>query len=123
MKLRFRQNSLRLRVNQREVERLASGVAVSEEVVFPGNARMNYTLQTSRAHLPEATYDGGHIRVFAPEELVRGWADSEQIGIYFDLPAGASVLTVAIEKDLECIDGPPDERDPEAFPRTAEKVC
>jgi hypothetical protein len=123
VKLRFRKNSLRLRVNQREVQRLASGAAISEEVVFPGNARITYSLQASPEHSPQAKYEAGNISVFAPEELLQEWAEGEQIGIYFDLPADRSVLTVAIEKDLECVDGPPDERDPDAFPRTAEKVC
>jgi len=114
---------LRLRVNQREVQSLASGAAVSEEVVFPGNARMTYTLQASRNPTPEASYKAGTISVLAPAELVRDWARGEQIGIYFDLPADRSVLTVAIEKDLECVDGPPEEKDPEAFPRAIEKAC
>lgn len=61
--------------------------------------------------------------MLAPGELVQDWAEGEQIGLYFDLPADSSVLTVAIEKDLECVDGPPEEKDPDAFPRAAEKVC
>jgi hypothetical protein len=123
VKLRFRQNSLRLRVNQREVQSLASGTALTEEVVFPGNARMAYTLQASRDDTPQASYRAGNISVLAPAELVRDWASSEQIGIYFDLPADTSVLTVAIEKDLECVDGPPEEKDPDAFPRAVETAC
>jgi hypothetical protein len=61
--------------------------------------------------------------VLAPEAVVHEWAEGEQIGLYFELPAGASALTIAIEKDLECIDGPPEEKDPDAFPRIVEKVC
>ena len=123
MKLRFRKNSLRLRVNQREVESLSSGAAVTEEVLFPGKARMTYTLQASREPAPQASYRAGEISVLVPAELVRDWAAGEQIGIYFDLPAETSVLTIAIEKDLECIDGPPEEKDPDAFPRALEKTC
>lgn len=123
MKLRFRKNSLRLRLNQGEVQSLASGAAVTEEVVFPGQAPMTYTLQASRENSAQARYEGGHISVLAPEALVHGWAGGEEIGLYFELPAGTSALTIAIEKDLECVDGPPEERDPDAFPRTAEKVC
>ncbi len=123
VKLRFRKNSLRLRVNQREVQSLASGAAVTEEILFPGNARMTYTLQAFREHAAQANYAAGNISVLAPQELVNDWAGGEQIGLYFDLPAGRSVLTVAIEKDLECVDGPPEERDPDAFPRAVENVC
>ncbi|MFL6414107.1 MAG: DUF7009 family protein [Bryobacteraceae bacterium] len=123
MKLRFRRNSLRLRVNQLEVRSLANGTAVTEEVLFPGNVRMTYALQPSREDSPQANYDSGNISVCAPEHLVRDWAEGNGIGLYFELPAGNSVLSVAIEKDLECIDGPEEEKDPDAFPRTAEKAC
>jgi hypothetical protein len=123
VKLRFRKNSLRLRLNQGEVQSFASGDVVTEEVVFPGHARMSYSLRTSREDSPQATYEGGHISVLAPEAVVHEWAGGEQIGLYFELPAGASALSIAIEKDLECIDGPPEEKDPDAFPRLAEKVC
>jgi hypothetical protein len=123
VKLRFRKNSLRLRLNQPEVESVASGAAVTEEVAFPGHARMTYSLQASQEDSPQVTYERGHIAVLAPEALVRDWAGGEQIGLYFELPAGASALTVALEKDLECVDGPPEERDPDAFPRPVEEVC
>ncbi len=44
--------------------------------------------------------------MLAPEDLVQTWAGGEEIGLYFQLPAASSILTIAIEKDLECVDGP-----------------
>jgi hypothetical protein len=115
MKLRFRKNSLRLRVNQHEVEGLAAGALLKEQVVFPGDGHLSYTLQSSPD--ARASFDQGVIRIFAPQEEVSEWAKSESIGMYFEFPANGASLRVAIEKDLECLDGPPDERDPDAFPR------
>lgn len=123
MKLRFRKNSIRLRINQREVQALASGVAIREEIHFPGSTQMTYILQTSAGTSPQATFEGGTISVLAPRELVQHWAHGEEIGLYFDLPAEQSTLVVAIEKDMECLDGPPGERDPDAFPRMSGKAC
>lgn len=123
MKLRFRNNSLRLRVNRREVEGLAAGAILREEVHFPGDTRMSYVLETSRQASPEASFLQGVIRVAAPQEQVRAWASSDSIGIYFDLPADGASLRVAIEKDLECVDASPQERDPDAFPRGISKNC
>lgn len=117
MKLRFRQNSLRLRVNQREVEELASGITLQEDVNFPGSARMRYILEPYGQGMAAASFEGGTIRVSAPGNDVKEWANSEAIGMYFDLPVDGSSLKIAIEKDLECVDGPPEERDPDAFPR------
>jgi hypothetical protein len=119
MKLRFRGNSLRLRVNQREVRELASGSELREEVRFPGDAKMSYVLRSASSQGPGASFEEGAIVISAPQSKVERWASSDEIGMYFNLPAGPAELRVAIEKDLECVDGPPEERDPEAFPRTS----
>lgn len=56
--------------------------------------------------------------------MLTHWIGGEQIGLYFTLPTGAGPLKIAIEKDLICIDGVEDEKDPYAFPRElAEKAC
>jgi hypothetical protein len=124
MKLRFRANTLRLRVNQREVDTLAKGTALQERIAFPGDGDFAYVLETSMAPNWQASFHQGVIRVAAPSMEVKNWAaDEASLGIYFDLPANGSVLKIAIEKDLECVDGPEEERDPDAFPRTALKAC
>jgi hypothetical protein len=122
MKLRFRENSLRLRVNRREVEGLASGATLEERVLFPGNAGISYVLESSPDSSPRASFHDGVIRISTPEAFIKSWVDGDTIGIYFELPAGEAALKVAIEKDLECIEGPVEERDPDAFPR-AGKSC
>jgi len=123
MKLRFRGNSLRLRVNRREVAGLAAGAVLQEEVHFPGDGQISYVLETSPQSAPEASFQQGVVRVAAPQDQVREWASSDSIGLYFDLPANGTSLRVAIEKDLECVDGPPEERDPHAFSRDISKNC
>jgi hypothetical protein len=122
MKLRFRENSLRLRLNQREVARLASGGALEERVVFPGNASLSYILSPAADSSPEASFRDGAIRIATPKNMIEPWAADDSIGVYFDVPAGSAPLKIAIEKDLECLDLPPEERDPDAFPREA-KSC
>jgi hypothetical protein len=119
MKLRVRNNSLRLRLNRREVEGLAAGAALREQIHFPGNACLAYELDSSPASQPETTFTQGVIHISAPETMVSDWANSDEIGLYFDLPANGAALSIAIEKDLECIDGPVEERDPDAFPRAS----
>ncbi len=123
MKLRFRGNSLRLRLNRGEVETLASGTALREEVVFPNGAHFAYIFEPQANSSPQASFEGGVIRVAAPISKIRDWAHGESIGLYFDVSAQNATLKVAIEKDLECIDGQLEERDPDAFPRGQEKVC
>jgi hypothetical protein len=118
VKLRFRKNSLRLRVNRHEAADLASGSALEERVSFPGDACIRYVLEVSAQSSPKASFAENTIRVSAPQHLVRDWAANDTIGIYFDLPVNGSELRVAIEKDLECLEGPAEERDRDAFPRS-----
>lgn len=123
MKLRFRGNSLRLRVNRREVATLAGGETLREQVRFPGNCELNYLLESSGGTSPAASFDGNTIRIAAPLADVQTWANSELIGLYFDVAVNPELLKVSIEKDLECVDGPLEERDPEAFTRIPGKNC
>jgi hypothetical protein len=123
MKLRFRNNSLRLRVNQREVDDLAAGSAIEERVHFPADACISYVLEPSTRVDADASFENGTIRVRTPQQMIFNWAHSDSVGIYFEIPANGARLQVAIEKDLECVDGPPEEHDPDAFPRSVGKVC
>lgn len=123
MKLRFRNNSLRLRLNQREAEALASGGKLQEKVFFPDGNALSYSLEATAKIQPEASFQEGAIRVTAPHPDLRKWAESSEIGIYFELPVDSSVLKVAIEKDLDCVEAPPEERDPDAFPRSGCGSC
>jgi hypothetical protein len=123
MKLRFRKNSLRLRINQQEVETLAAGSGLREQVSFPGGATLAYLLDLAAGSAPSASLEDSTIHVSLPTREVRQWAASEEIGLYFEFPAGNDNLKVAIEKDLACIDGPEEERDPDAFPRASPAHC
>lgn len=95
---------------------LAAGQELVEQIAFPGGAVLSYGL-TPSAGERAAEFDGQRIRITAP---LGAWTHTEDIGFYFEVAPG---LKVAIEKDLECVDGPEDERDPHAFPRTAQKSC
>ena len=117
MKLRLRGNSVRLRLNRRDIDGLASGNVLEECVVFPASARLFYSLEPRNEGGATACFDGAAIRIAVPSATVSEWATSEEIGLYFDFPAGEHPLKVAIEKDLECLHGPEEELDPEAFPR------
>lgn len=122
MKLRCKGNSLRLRLNQTEVRKLAQGVALQERVDFPDGSRFSYVLERNRSDA-SASFSEGTIRIAAPASLIDGWSVTDEIGMYFEVPAAHATLRVAIEKDLECVDGPAEERDPDAFPRMSEARC
>ncbi len=123
MKLRFRNNSMRLRLNRPEVENLAAGGSLEERVDFPGGTPLAYILESSPDATPHASFRDGVIRVSAPGWQIKDWARGEAVGLYFQVGGTGTALHVAIEKDLECLDAPPEEHDPHAFPRTTGKNC
>ena len=109
-------------MNRREVENLSTGLPLKEYVDFPGKSRFAYTLESVPSDVPLAEFREGTLRIVIPAANVRDWASTDAIGMYFELAASGSLLKLAIEKDLECVDGPLDERDPDAFPRSV-KSC
>jgi hypothetical protein len=123
MKLRFRNNNLRLRVNRPEVENLAAGGSLEERVEFPGGAQLAYILESSTESAPGVSFSDGVIRVSAPDWQIKDWARGDAVGLYFQVSGKSAALHIAIEKDLECITGPPEEHDPHAFARTPGKNC
>ncbi len=120
MKLRFKENTLRLRLNQTEVRALASGKTLEQHVDFPGGGRLSYLLATG-ASASVGLLDNV-IGVTLETTQARAWAAAEEVGIYFEVATSARTLRVSVEKDLECVDGPPEEYDPDAYPRVS-KTC
>ncbi len=111
---------MRVRVNRPEVERLAQGAALEEEICFPGGECIRYVVEPCSGFAPRASFENGTIRLCAPYHLVRDWAEKDVIGMYFEFPANGSSLKIAIEKDLECTEAPVGEQDPYAFPRASQ---
>ena len=122
MKLRFRANTLRLRLNQTEVASLSQNHPLKERVDFPGNTALQYTLSVGDTVEASATFVNGNISIELPENSVHEWSTSATIGLYFNLPVTDNILKIAVEKDLVCIDGPPEEIDPDAYPRPNEQA-
>jgi hypothetical protein len=118
MKLRIRNNSLRIRLNRNEVAELSQGKLLQESVAFPGGSAFSYRLSMAIDELTSVTFLDGTLTLAIPEQSVRDWSGSDDIGLYYKLDAG-SPLDIAIEKDLECLDAPDEERDPFAYPRKA----
>lgn len=119
MKLRFRKNSLRLRVNQIEAQMLADGQRLEERLDFPGHTGLGYVLACTPDAQPQVTFVDGVISISVPSPNVRSWATADAIGMYFELSTAGLPLNIAVEKDLECLDAPIEERDPHAYPRTS----
>jgi hypothetical protein len=110
MKLRFHGNSLRLRLSQSEVARLAETGKVEETITFAPEVNLSYSIETRPSGAVAATLEGSHIRVLLPADLSKTWIESGQTGI----EGGTESLRVLIEKDFQCLHHGSDDAD--AFP-------
>jgi hypothetical protein len=99
MKLRLHAGSLRLRLSQSEVARLAESGKVEESLEFSPGSKLLYKIETGTAASVTATFDNANIRVVVPRRIAKEWIDSDQTGI----EASTGTLKVLIEKDFHCL--------------------
>lgn len=125
MKLRFHQNSLRFRLNQVEVAKLASGAVLVEEIWFPNSDQpFRYSLSLHESEASAALgLNPAQISVLLRRDDVTAWATSDELELHRSVPTSRGPLKLMVEKDLVCIDRPFEERDPHAFPRAEKPVC
>lgn len=112
MKLRIRDNSVRLRLTKSEVDAVRRDGLVTARTTFPGGHVFTYRLESSPASVkPEAFYSAGEMTVRVPEQTVLGWASSEQVSISGEqfVDDGAALM-ILVEKDFACL-APRDDED------------
>jgi len=114
VKIRLRDNSVRFRLNQREVAALASGSAVESRTDFPGGAVLLCRLTPGGEQIVAELADST-IAVSMPAAAIAAWAAGEEIAI----GGRHDSLRISVEKDLECRHARPGEDDSDAFPAPA----
>jgi hypothetical protein len=122
MKLRIRDNSIRLRLTQTEVASIRSDGIVGGRVTFAGGSRLIYCLESSPACVdPAARFDNGELLVRLPETVVTKWADTNEVSIEATqvLDDGGH-LSILIEKDFACLTPREGEDESDLFPNPQE---
>ena len=117
MKLRIRDNSVRLRLTRSEVNALRKDGLVSSKIEFPGSREFNYVVESSPASVnPGAFLSDNVLTVRLPETTVLAWAASEQVTIDGEqLLDDGQRLSILVEKDFVCLVPREDEDDAEMF--------
>ena len=118
MKLRIRDNSIRLRLARAEVNDLRESGVVTSRTGFPGVREFQYSLESSPASVnPAAFYSDNEIKVRLPETMVLAWATTEQVSIRGEqvLDDGAT-LSILVEKDFACLAPRAGEDESDMFP-------
>jgi hypothetical protein len=118
MKLRLRDDSLRLRLTRSEVDAFAKDGRVASRVRF-GDKTLVYALAHASVDRVSARLANDEILVTVPSSAARAWASSEEVGI----SANDGVLRVLVEKDFACLKPREGEDDADAFPHPDPKKC
>lgn len=105
MKLRIRDNSIRLRLERGEVDTLRADGLVPCKIVFPGGQELSYVVESSPAVVnPGAFLSDNNLAVRLPESTVLAWATSEQVSIEGEqLLEDGEKLSILVEKDFACL--------------------
>ena len=121
MKLRIRDNSVRLRLTRGEVATLRDTGVVTGRTTFPGGRHFGYSVESSPASVkPGAYFSESVITVRLPESVVRAWAGSEQVSICDDqLLDDGDRLSILVEKDFACLAPRDGEDESDMYPNPA----
>ena len=105
MKLRIRDNSLRLRLTQTEVRTLRADGRVTAATAFPRGASLEYAIQCDDeiAQLT-ATMSDGTITILVPAAMAQEWAESDRVSLRADQATDdGQSLGLLVEKDFACL--------------------
>jgi len=127
VKIRMRDNSIRLRLTRGEVDAVRAKGIISSTIKFPGSRSLRYTVESSPACVnPGAFFSENEITVRLPETTVLAWASTAQVSIQGEqtLDDGAK-LSILVEKDFECLQARTgeDESDMFANPDAGKAEC
>ncbi len=117
MKLRLRENSIRLRLLQGEIARLREIGTISEKIQFNQFQILNYTLKVSEEVKEiSAHFKDKEIIVEIPLAAARDWTESNLVGLENEQKIDEKqTLKILIEKDFVCLDRPFDKDNADAF--------
>lgn len=107
MKLRIRNNTLRLRLTRDEVAGLEDTGKVTAFTEFGAapQERLVYTVESSGdSPNVSAQYTHGSISVTLPSALVKLWAQGDLVGLEGEQPLNNyATLKIIVEKDFTCL--------------------
>jgi hypothetical protein len=105
VKLRIRDNSIRLRLTQTETDALKDQGVVAARTRFPGGRSLEYAIESSPASVtPAVHFSASRLTVLLPETVVLAWATTDQVSMHGEqrLEDG-ELVSILVEKDFRCL--------------------
>lgn len=99
MKLRMQASGLNLRLSEPEVQQLAAGKSLHEQVAINAEQMLIYRLELASIPQTDCILQGTTLRVRIPSEAATRWAKSQELQL--DAPTSPCAATLTIERDLD----------------------
>lgn len=127
MKIRLKDNSLRLRLMQQEVEQFnREGKVTTTSQLGPSLVQtLSYSLiKDEEGDEVSATFIANHIKIYVPLEIAEKWMQDDQVGFEEQMPLDeGESLHILVEKDFRCLQARPHEEESDSFPNPLEMKC
>ncbi len=115
MKIRFKGNSIRLRLTQSEVKKWAADGVIKEVTSFGNKNSLGYQLMMSEESQISASFNDDIISIDIPFTIAQEWCESEQISMESSI-ANDGTLNILVEKDFVCLTPRSGEDESDMFP-------
>lgn len=124
MKLRIRGNSVRIRVSQSELKRIAEEGLAEDAVRFAPDVGLVYRVRVVTDGRVSAELEDGVLTVTLPKATVERWTRPDEVSIRGEQPIGdGETLKILVEKDFECLTPREGEDQSDLFPNPAQGTC
>ena len=117
MKLRIKGNSIRLRLDQRDLQELLQAGRVEDSLRFGPQQAFTYSIAVGSAQRdrPRIDYSAGNLMITIDRADVQAWQGSDRVGFDHQQPVDGGVVRIIVEKDFACIDRPAGEEHDDAW--------
>lgn len=104
MKIRFHNNSIRVRLSEADISKLKNEKTVATSTVFSPYSTITFEISGWQLDSPNVTFEENKLTIQINEALLSNWLSNEEEGIYFEKASelNLQVLKIAVEKDFPC---------------------
>ncbi len=121
MKLRLKENTLRIRLSMNEVETLVGTSKISSRTTFPGSNFLETKISLKEILQAQVYFENGCIDIALPQNMVHEWQINDQVGFQWSVSLDdGNQLSMLIEKDFRCLTGRPGEDEAGLYPNPNE---
>lgn len=121
MKLRLKDNTVRIRLSVTEVDALIMRGQISATTDFPGQSRLTTEIVLEDVISVEASFQNSKITICIPSHMLTGWNVDNQVGYQWQISLGNDdFLDLFLEKDFRCLTERPGEDESTLYPNPRE---